>query len=119
MPGEYEVSASRISWTSRWLWASQLPLFLPPEDHGTAVCYVLDRPGHKDLEVTILLAYVSPAYGGDSPVMDAYRKRNIAAGASLLAAVRQAGLHLAAGDGALGNLSAEEARETVAKSPYR
>jgi transcriptional regulator with XRE-family HTH domain/vacuolar-type H+-ATPase subunit H len=92
-------------------------LFLPPEDHGTAVRYVLDRPGHKDLEVTDLLAYVSPAYGGDSPVMDAYRKRNIAAGASLLAAVRQAGLHLAAGDGALENLSAEEARETVVSSP--
>jgi transcriptional regulator with XRE-family HTH domain len=92
-------------------------LFLPPEDHGTAVRYVLDGPGHKNLEVTDLLAYVSPAYGGDSPVMDAYRKRNIAAGASLLAAVRQAGLHLAAGDGALGNLGAEEARETVARSP--
>jgi transcriptional regulator with XRE-family HTH domain/vacuolar-type H+-ATPase subunit H len=92
-------------------------LFLPPEDHGTAVRYVLDGPGHKHLEVTDLLAYVSPAYGGDSPVMDAYRKRNIAAGASLLAAVRQAGLHLAAGDGALGNLGAEEAHETVAKSP--
>ncbi len=92
-------------------------LFLPPEDHGTAVRYVLDGPGHKNLEVTDLLAYVSPAYGGDSPVMDAYRKRNIAAGASLLAAVRQAGLHLAAGDGALGNLGADEARETVANSP--
>ena len=92
-------------------------LFLPPEDHGTAVRYVLDGPGHKHLEVTDLLAYVSPAYGGDSPVMDAYRKRNIAAGASMLAAVRQAGLHPAAGDGALGNLGAEEARETVASSP--
>jgi len=89
-------------------------LFLPPEDHGTAVRYVLDGPGHKHLEVTDLLAYVSPAYGGDSPVMDAYRKRNIAAGASLLAAVRQAGLNLAAGDG---NLGADEARETVASSP--
>ncbi|HLK79655.1 MAG TPA: helix-turn-helix domain-containing protein [Streptosporangiaceae bacterium] len=92
-------------------------LFLPPEDHGTAVRYVLDGPGHKHLEVTDLLAYVSPAYGGDSPVMDAYRKRNIAAGASMLAAVRQAGLHLAAGDGALGSLGAEEARETFASSP--
>jgi transcriptional regulator with XRE-family HTH domain/vacuolar-type H+-ATPase subunit H len=92
-------------------------LFLPPEDHRTAVRYVLDGPGHKHLEVTDLLAYVSPAYGGDSPVMDAYRERNIAAGASLLAAVRQAGLHLAAGDGALGNLGAEEARQTVVESP--
>jgi len=92
-------------------------LFLPPEDHGTAVRYVLDGPGHKHLEVTDLLAYISPAYGGDSPVMDAYRKRNIAAGASLLAAVRQAGLHLAAGEGALGNLGADEARETIASSP--
>jgi transcriptional regulator with XRE-family HTH domain/vacuolar-type H+-ATPase subunit H len=91
-------------------------LFLPPEDHGTAVRYVLDGPGHKHLEVTDLLAYVSPAYGGDSPVMDAYRERNIAAGASLLAAVRQAGLHLAAGDGVLGNLGAEDARETIASS---
>ena len=113
-------SAEDLIAVSTALGVPMAALFLPPEDHGTAVRYVLDGPGHKHLEVTDLLAYVSPAYGGDSPVMDAYRKRNIAAGASLLAAVRQAGLHLAAGDGALGNLGAEgaeEARETVAKSP--
>jgi transcriptional regulator with XRE-family HTH domain/cell division septum initiation protein DivIVA len=58
-------------------------LFLPPEDDGTAVRYMFDTPGSRDGDLGgILLTYAYPAHGGDSPAMDAYRKRIIAAGAS-------------------------------------
>jgi transcriptional regulator with XRE-family HTH domain len=63
--------------------ALQIPLaalFLPPEDDGTAFSYVLDMPGPEEREPDDLLAYVFPTYGGDSPVMNAYRKRLITAG---------------------------------------
>jgi hypothetical protein len=55
-------------------------LFLPPEDHGVAFRYVLDMPGGGAADVLDLLSYAFPAYRGDSPAMDAYRKRVIAAG---------------------------------------
>jgi transcriptional regulator with XRE-family HTH domain len=55
-------------------------LFLPPEDHGVAFRYVLDMPGGRAADVLDLLSYVFPGYGGDSPAMDAYRKRVIAVG---------------------------------------
>lgn len=58
-----------------------IALFLPPEDHGTAVRYVLQRPGRKDMDLGDVLARLFPASEGDSPAMDAYRKRLIAAGA--------------------------------------
>jgi hypothetical protein len=54
-------------------------LFLPPEDHGTAVHYVVHRRGREDIDFSDLQEYVFPARGGDSPVMDAYRQRLIAA----------------------------------------
>ena len=57
-------------------------LFLPPEDHGTVVRYVLDVPGSDDEKPADLLTYVFPAYEGDSPAMNAYRKRLIAVRAS-------------------------------------
>jgi transcriptional regulator with XRE-family HTH domain len=57
-------------------------LFLPPEDDGTAVRYMFDTPGSRDGGLGVLLTYSFPAHEGDSPVMDAYRKRIIAAGAS-------------------------------------
>ena len=57
-------------------------LFLPPEDHGTAVRYVLHFGGKKVKDLDELLSLALPAFGGDSPAMDAYRKRVIAAGAS-------------------------------------
>ena len=57
-------------------------LFLPPEDHGTAVRYVLHFGGKKVKDLDELLSLALPAFGGDSPAMDAYRKRIIAAGAS-------------------------------------
>jgi transcriptional regulator with XRE-family HTH domain len=63
--------------------ALQIPLaalFLPPEDDGTAFDYVLDMPGLEDGEPDDLLTCIFPTYGGDSPVMNAYRKRLIAAG---------------------------------------
>src|SRR5580704_12647707 len=56
--------------------ALQVPLaalFLPPEDDGTAFRYVLDMPGPEEREPDDLLTYVFPTYGGDSPVMNAYR----------------------------------------------
>ena len=57
-------------------------LFLPPEDHGTAVQYVLHFGGKKVKNLDDLLPLALPGFGGDSPAMDAYRKRVIAAGAS-------------------------------------
>jgi vacuolar-type H+-ATPase subunit E/Vma4 len=57
-------------------------LFLPPEDAGTAIRYVLDMPGAHGGELGTPLAYAFPAHEGDSPAMDAYRKRVIASGAS-------------------------------------
>lgn len=69
--------------------ALQIPLaalFLPPEDDGTVFRYVLDTPGSEEREVADLLTYVFPAFQGDSLVMNAYRKRVIAAGASRRAA---------------------------------
>ena len=62
--------------------ALQIPLvalFLPPEDDWTAFRYVLDSPGSEEREAADLLACVFSAPGGDSPAMDAYRKRLIAA----------------------------------------
>ena len=69
--------------------ALQIPLaalFLPPEDDGTAFRYVLDTPGSEEREAADLLTYVFPAFQGESRVMNAYRKRVIAAGASRRAA---------------------------------
>jgi hypothetical protein len=57
-------------------------LFLPPEDHGTAVRYVLQFAGRKAMSLDDLLPLTLPSAGGDSPAMDAYRKRVITAGAS-------------------------------------
>ena len=57
-------------------------LFLPPEDHGTAVQYVLHFGGKKVKSLDDLLPLALPGFGGDSPAMEAYRKRIIAAGAS-------------------------------------
>jgi cell division septum initiation protein DivIVA len=57
-------------------------LFLPPEDHETAVRYVLQFAGKKVMSLDDLLPLALPSAEGDSPAMDAYRKRVIAAGAS-------------------------------------
>jgi F0F1-type ATP synthase membrane subunit b/b' len=57
-------------------------LFLPPEDHGTAIHYVLNRPDRESLDLAELLADVFPSSEGDSAAMDAYRRRVIAAGAT-------------------------------------
>jgi transcriptional regulator with XRE-family HTH domain len=54
-------------------------LFLPPEDDGITARYVLQWRGREDMDLSDLLAYVYPSYEGDFPVMDAYRKRLIAA----------------------------------------
>ena len=57
-------------------------LFMPPEDHGTAVRYVLRLPGSGIKDLDDLLPLVLPGAGADSAAMDAYRKRILAAGAS-------------------------------------
>ena len=57
-------------------------LYLPPEDHGTAVRYVLRLAGTEVKDLDELLPLAFPGFGGNSPAMDAYRKRIIAAGAS-------------------------------------
>jgi vacuolar-type H+-ATPase subunit E/Vma4 len=54
-------------------------LFLPPEDHGTAVRYVVHWRGREDVDFSDLQQYVVSGRGGDSPAMDAYRQRLIAA----------------------------------------
>ena len=54
-------------------------LFLPPEDHGTAVRYVLKTRGSEDRGLSDLGADVFPAAARDSAAMSAYRKRLIAA----------------------------------------
>jgi hypothetical protein len=54
-------------------------LFLPPEDHGTAVRYVLKTRGSEDRDLSDLGADVFPAAAHDSAAMSAYRKRLIAA----------------------------------------
>jgi cell division septum initiation protein DivIVA len=56
-------------------------LFLPPEDHGTAVRYVVHWREREDIDFSDLQQYVFPGRGGDSPALDAYRQRLIAAGA--------------------------------------
>ena len=76
-------------------------LFLPPEDSGTAVRYVLDPPlpGEKTSEVTGLLRYAFPDFGeeyGSSPVGDAYRQRLIAAGLGRLDKSMDLALHVLA-----------------------
>ena len=55
-------------------------LLLPPDDDRTAVRYVIDIPGGEVQGSDALLSNVLSSYGGDSPAMDAYRKRIIAAG---------------------------------------
>jgi cell division septum initiation protein DivIVA len=57
-------------------------LFLPPEDHGTAVRYVLRLSSAEVKDLDDLLPLAFPEFGGNSPAMDAYRKRIIAAGMS-------------------------------------
>jgi len=55
-------------------------LLLPPDDDRTAVRYVIDIPGGEVQGSDALLSNVLSSYGDDSPAMDAYRKRIIAAG---------------------------------------
>jgi transcriptional regulator with XRE-family HTH domain len=62
-------------------------LFLPPEDAGTKVNYVLqlDPRDEKGLDAQALVGLLFPSFDGDSPVMEAFRRRMMAAGATKLA----------------------------------
>lgn len=76
-------------------------LFVPPEDSGTAVHYVLDTPlpVENGSELGSLLPYAFPDFGeeyGSSPVWDAYRQRLIAAGLGRLDKTLDMALHILA-----------------------
>jgi hypothetical protein len=90
------VSAAERSWESRRvkkfdadeivqiagaLGVPLAALFLPPEDHGTAVRYVLRLPGSGIKDLGDLVPLALPTAGDDSAAMDAYRKRIIGTGA--------------------------------------
>ena len=57
-----------------------IALFLPPEDHGTAARYTISFPGPRVRDLDYLLNIVLPMHEGDSPAMEAYRKRLMTAG---------------------------------------
>jgi len=57
-----------------------IALFLPPEDDGTAVRYVVHLPGSEPDRHHDFTAAVLPAYDIDSPAMAAFRRRLIVAG---------------------------------------
>jgi uncharacterized protein YegP (UPF0339 family)/transcriptional regulator with XRE-family HTH domain len=73
-----KFDADEITQIAAVLGIPPVALFLPPENHGTAVRYVLDAPGSEDGKPADLLAYVVPTYQVDSSAMAAYRKRLIA-----------------------------------------
>jgi len=59
-----------------------IALFLPPEDHGTAVCYVLSSPDPQDTDLKHLLDMILTWPDSDSPGMREFRRRLMAAGLS-------------------------------------
>jgi transcriptional regulator with XRE-family HTH domain len=53
-----------------------IALFLPPENSGTSVRYLLDNTSHGEIQdMADLLPYLTPSRGDDSPAMTAYRNR--------------------------------------------
>lgn len=89
------VSAAERSWGSRRvkkfdadeltqianaLGVPLIALFLPPEDHGTAVRYTIRFPGPRIRDLDYLLNIVLPMHERDSPAMEAYRKRLMTTG---------------------------------------
>jgi transcriptional regulator with XRE-family HTH domain len=59
-----------------------IALFLPPEDHGTAVRYVLSSPDPHDKDLKHLLDLILTWPDSDSPGMREFRRRLMAAGLS-------------------------------------
>ena len=59
-----------------------IALFLPPEDHGTAVRYVLSSPDPHDKDLKHLLDIILTWPDSDSPGMQEFRRRLMAAGLS-------------------------------------
>ena len=59
-----------------------IALFLPPEDHGTAVRYVLSSPDRRDKDLKHLLDMILTWPDSDSPSMQEFRRRLMAAGLS-------------------------------------
>lgn len=78
-----QFSANDLVSIARALKIPLAALFLPPEDHGTAVRYIVtDAPYDEESEADTLLPTLFPTYKAvaGSPAMDAYRKRALAAG---------------------------------------
>ena len=59
-----------------------IAMFLPPEDHGTAVRYVLSFPGPQDRDLKYLLDMLLTWPDSDSSAMQEFRRRLMAAGLS-------------------------------------
>jgi transcriptional regulator with XRE-family HTH domain len=91
------VSAAERSWDSRRikvfdaddiakiadaLGVPLIALFLPPEDHGTAVRYVFSKPDSHDNDLKHLLDMILTWPDSDSPGMREFRRRLMAAGLS-------------------------------------
>jgi uncharacterized protein YegP (UPF0339 family)/transcriptional regulator with XRE-family HTH domain len=73
-----KFDADEITRIAAVLGIPPVALFLPPENHGTAVHYVLDMPEAEGGKPADLLTYIFPEYQVDSPAMTAYHKRLIA-----------------------------------------
>jgi hypothetical protein len=77
-----KFDADEITQIAAVLGVPLIALFLPPEDHGTAVHYTIVFPERRVRDLDYLLNLVLPEWEGDSPAMEAYRKRLMAAGVS-------------------------------------
>jgi transcriptional regulator with XRE-family HTH domain len=60
-----------------------IALFLPPEDHGTAVRYTIEFPGPRVRDLDYLLNIVLPMNERNSAAMGAYLKRLVTTGAGM------------------------------------
>jgi transcriptional regulator with XRE-family HTH domain len=59
-----------------------LALLLPPPNDGTAVRYTFETGTGVPSSLQDLLGLIMPSYGGETPVMTAFRERVLAIGAS-------------------------------------
>ena len=77
-----KFDADEIASIAAALGVPVIAFFLPPEDDGTAVRYVVHLPGSEADRHRGYAAAVLPAYDIDSPAMAAFRRRLIVAGES-------------------------------------
>ena len=77
-----KFDADEIASIAAALGVPVIAFFLPPDDDGTAVRYVIHLPGSEPGRHRDYAAAVLPAYDIDSPAMAAFRRRLIVAGES-------------------------------------